>query len=164
MQYKGGPVQYISFDATGVHVGDAAQTQVGGSVTYDLIKGLYIKSRITYFGRHWSEFDPMSLDGVNARRESWQMPDYYLIDFHFGYSHKIKDMWFNWRVSVLNATDAVYLSDGQNNEGRALYIDDGAPNFDAQSAGVFYGQGIRFNTSLKINFDLKKKEKSTETE
>ena len=159
-----GKVIFASFDATGVHVGDAAQTQLGGSARYEIIKGLYIKSRITFFARNWADFDPVSLSGDDARRESWQLPNYALVDVHMGYSHKVGGMWFKWKASVLNAGNAIYLSDAQNNENRALFIDPQNLNFDAASAGVFYGQGIRFNTSLKIEFGLKKKKKPTEPE
>ena len=159
-----GPILYESFDAVGVHVGDAAQTQIGGSVKYDIRNGLYLKARYTYFGRHWAEFDPISLKGNDARRDSWVLPNYYLIDLHAGYSHKVAGMWFNWKVSILNVMNTIYISDAQNNEDRALYINAQNLNFDAPSAGVFYGAGIRFNTSLKITFDLKKKKKTAKEE
>ena len=32
----------ISFDARGIHVGDAAQTQLGGSLKYEPLKGMYL--------------------------------------------------------------------------------------------------------------------------
>jgi len=158
-----GDILYESFDAIGVHVGDAAQTQLGASVKYEFKRSVYIKVRYTYFGRHWSQFDPISLQGDDAQRESWKLPDYFLFDVHLGYSHKVNGMWFNWRASFLNATNTIYLADAQNNEDRALYVDPLTLNFDAASAGVFYGMGVRFNTSLKITFGLKKKEKPTET-
>ena len=60
--------------------------------------------------------------------------------------------------------NTIYISDAQNNEDRALYIDAQNLNFDAPSAGVFYGAGIRFNTSLKITFDLKKKKNNAKEE
>ncbi|MGB6036895.1 MAG: TonB-dependent receptor plug domain-containing protein, partial [Cryomorphaceae bacterium] len=39
----------IKFDAKGVFVGDAPQTQVGGSLQWDFIKNAYIKGRYTFF-------------------------------------------------------------------------------------------------------------------
>ena len=42
----------------------------------------------------------------------------------------------------------MYISDAQNNDPfNASYQD-----FDAKSAGVFFGLGRRYNVSLKINF------------
>ncbi|MCB0762865.1 MAG: TonB-dependent receptor, partial [Flavobacteriales bacterium] len=48
----------LSFDPRGVHVGNAAQFQTGGSVQYDFLKTGYIKLRGTYFGKHFAEFSP----------------------------------------------------------------------------------------------------------
>ena len=45
----------------------------------------YIKIRGTYFDNYYSDFDPLSLNGVNARRESWKIPSYTLFDLHCGY-------------------------------------------------------------------------------
>jgi len=48
----------------------------------------------------------------------------------------------------LNLLDATYISDAQNNDPyNANYQD-----FDAKSAGVFFGLARRFNISSKINF------------
>ena len=43
-----------SFDPKGVHVGDAAQTQLGGMVQYRPFEGAYLKMRGTYFGRNYA--------------------------------------------------------------------------------------------------------------
>ena len=146
-----------AFDAKGVHVGDAAQTQLGGSMRYEPIKGLYFKSRITYFARNFADFDPLSLDPVNNPEsfdqdgnplESWLMPDYYLVDFHSGYRFKYEWLRFDLRLSILNVMDKRYISDAQNNDGFATDNVD----FNANSASVFFGQGRRFNTSLRISF------------
>ena len=54
-----------AFDAEGVHVGDAAQTQYGLSVRYEPTYNSYIKLRGTYFDNYYADFDP-SLNGENA--------------------------------------------------------------------------------------------------
>ena len=49
---------------------------------------------------------------------------------------------------ILNLFDEMYISDAQNNDKyNASYHD-----FDAKSAGVFFGLGRRFNLSAKFNF------------
>ncbi|MBI2967502.1 MAG: TonB-dependent receptor [Bacteroidetes bacterium] len=145
---NGNLVYKQSFDAKGVHVGDAAQMQSGASIRYEVIKGLYIKTQGTYFGKNFAEFDPLSLDGINAGRESWQMPDDYLLDLHAGYNFKIGKIKMDLRASVLNLLNEVYVSDAQNNDSFLNNYND----FDAKSAGVFFGLGRRFNTSLQITF------------
>lgn len=138
-----------SFDATGVHVGDAAQTQFGLSVRYEPIDNIYLKARATHFDDYYSDFDPLSLDGENAGRESWKIPAYQLVDFHAGYTLKLnKKSKIDFRMSVLNALNEIYISDAQNNDPyNANYSD-----FDAKSAGVFFGMGRRINLSAKLTF------------
>lgn len=138
-----------SFDAVGVHVGDAAQTQFGLSVRYEPTNAIYLKVRGTHFDDYYSDFDPLSLDGANAGRESWKIPAYQLVDFHAGYTLKLnKKTKIDFRMSILNALNEVYISDAQNNDPyNANYTD-----FDAKSAGVFFGMGRRINLSAKLTF------------
>jgi len=138
-----------SFDADGVHVGDAAQTQIGFSIRFEPTPNSYFKLRRTYFDNYYADFDPLSLNGTNAGRESWKIPAYQLIDLHCGYKFKlsVKNR-LDIRLSVLNLLDEIYISDAQNNDPfNANYQD-----FDAKSAGVFFGLGRRFNVSAKFSF------------
>mgnify|MGYP001808507340 FL=1 len=138
-----------SFDAEGVHVGDAAQTQYGLSIRYEPTNNTYIKLRGTFFDNYYSDFDPLSLNGSNAGRESWKIPAYNLIDLHAGYKFKITDRTkIALKFSILNLLDEMYISDAQNNDPyNANYQD-----FDAKSAGVFFGLGRRFNLSAQFTF------------
>ncbi len=138
-----------TFDAVGVHVGDAAQTQYGLSLRYEPTFNSYIKIRGTLFDNYYSDFDPLSLNGENARMESWKIPSYTLFDLHCGYKIKLSPKHkLNLRFSILNLLDEIYISDAQNNDPyNANYQD-----FDAKSAGVFFGLGRRFNLSATINF------------
>ena len=147
-------VDSIDFSAKGVHVGDAAQTQLGGSIRYEPIKNLYFKVRGTYFGRNYSYFDPLTLTPIydtknnlirdDRDKESWKMPDYFLTDIHLGYGFRYEKLRFNVSLSVINALNTVYISDAQNNEYGA--------GFGATSAGVYFGQGRRYNVSFKVSF------------
>ena len=138
-----------AFDAKGVHVGDAAQTQYGLSVRYEPTYNSYIKLRGTYFADYYSDFDPLSLHGENGGSESWVIPAYQIFDLHCGYMFKFSNKnKLNIRFSVLNLLDEMYISDAQNNDPyNANYQD-----FDAKSAGVFFGLGRRMNLSAKLSF------------
>ncbi len=139
----------LTFDAKGVHVGDAAQLQFGGLVRVEPIKNLYFKLKGTYFGRNYSNFSPESLQGGNARKESWRMPDYSIFSFHTGYRFKIQDVKLDARFNLINLFNTVYISDATNN---AEFLSGNKFNFDAASAQVFFGQGFRWNTSLRVSF------------
>ncbi len=149
-------VQTEYFNAKGVHVGDAAQTQYGGSIRYEPIKKLYVSGRATYFDRHYADFNPFDLnpdknpdsfDENGDPVDAWKTPSYILIDFHAGYSINIKKVRFDLRASILNAFNELYVSDARDNDSYSTTTH----SHDAMSAGVFMGMGRRFNVSLKIS-------------
>ena len=104
----GNPID-TSFNAQGVHVGDAAQTQYGLSIRYEPTYNSYIKLRGTYFDNYYSDFDPLSLNGSNAGRESWVIPAYQLIDLHAGYKLKLSEKnKLDVKLSILNLFNEMY--------------------------------------------------------
>ena len=160
----GNVVGNIYYVADGLKVGDAAQTQLRESIRWQLpwkaVKGVYIKGAITYFANNYSQFDPISLnphDPGNANafnpdgtpKQSWIIPNYYLVDIFAGYGFTIKKIRFDLRFIVLNALDEVYISDAQNND---TYGDQTWNDSSARSATVFFGMGRRFMTSLSMKF------------
>ncbi len=147
-------IQY--FNAKGVHVGDAAQFQYRESIRWEIIKGLYINGGVTYFSNYYADFDPITLDGTSNSldadgnsKDSWKIPNYFLVDLHAGYHIKFKKIKIDIRASILNALDKEYISDARNND---QYTGQTTDSFDAQSAAVFFGLGRRFNTSVKFTF------------
>jgi len=136
-----------TFNAGGVHVGDAAQTQFGASVRYEPIKNLYLKGKYTYFGRYSADFNPSSLE--KEAIDSWQLPSYSMLNLHCGYSFYYEDYKIKWSFNLLNALDEMYISDAMNND---QYNDYATTDFDAKSATVFFGMGRRFTTSVKVTF------------
>jgi hypothetical protein len=146
---NGNEVAKVSFDAMGVHVGDAAQTQLSSSLRYDITKGLFMKAQVTWFDRYYSEFDPLSLTGVDAGHDSWKIPAYYLIDLNAGYSFKLFGVSCKANFNVINLLDSEYISDAVNNDS---YLANNPKSFDAKSASVFMGIGRRYMASLKVNF------------
>lgn len=139
-------VDTIRFDPTGVHVSDAAQSVYALSIRSDFVKGAYIKIRYTIFDRHWANMDPFGLTGENARRDSWRMPAYGVMDINLGYTYKFKKLALVIRGNIFNVLNTAYIQDGQNNGFGTGYTD-----FDAKSATVFFGQGITWNVSLGLN-------------
>jgi hypothetical protein len=136
----------FTFDAKGVHVGDAAQTALAASLRYEPIKNLYFKIQAQYFDRYYANFDPFSLSGANGGRESWKMPAYSLVNLFAGYRYPLKSVAFIASGSITNLLNATYISDATNNQNGSF------DNFDAQSANVMFGGGFRFNVSLGIQF------------
>jgi outer membrane cobalamin receptor len=145
------PYDTVQFSAQGVHTGDAAQIQLGGSVRYEPVKHLYFKLRYTYFSKNYSKYNLLDLQLVrypsgavksdNRDRESWKMPDYSLLDLYAGYNFNYMKLRFSITAGVTNVLNTVYISDAMNNY-----------SFDATTATGFIGMGTRFNAGLKVTF------------
>ena len=136
----------FTFDAKGVHVGDAAQTAMAAALRYEPIKNGYLKVQIQYFDRYYANFDPFSLKGDDGGRDSWKMPSYTLLNVFAGYKFPFKTFSLLTTATITNALNNVFISDATNNR------NDPYQNFDAQSASVMFGGGFRFNVSLAIQF------------
>ena len=137
----------ISFDARGVHVGDAAQSTYAASLRYAFAKNGYLKLKYTFFDRYYSDFNPNSLSGETSGKDSWRIPSYGLLSIHAGYTIRFENSQLRFKANIFNALNTLYISDARNN-----YHLDGSSDFDANSATVFVGQGIRFNFSLGFQF------------
>ena len=134
----------FTFDAKGVHVGDAAQSSAAGSIRYEPVKNGFIKIQLQYFDRYYSQFNPFSLTGENGGREAWVIPAYGLVNVFAGYKIKAKKFDVLINGAVTNALNHQYISDATSN-----FFGN---TFDAQSASVMFGGGLRFNLSLGFQF------------
>ncbi|MFC2101733.1 TonB-dependent receptor [Bacteroidota bacterium] len=150
-------IKKFYFNAKGVHVGDAAQFQLMESLRWEIIKRLYVSGSFTLFAKNYSNMDPVTLspdynpgylDENGKPKDSWLMPIYYLVDLNAGYRFVFKNFKLDLRGTVLNLLDQKYISDAQNNDSYATSKKD----FDAASAGVFFGLGRRFNFSITISY------------
>jgi iron complex outermembrane recepter protein len=149
----GDSITSLIFNAKGVHVGDAAQFQFMESIRWEIIKYLYVSGSMTLFAKNFSQMDPESLtpvfmDANGNPRDSWEMPVYYLVDVNAGYRFTFNKFKLDIRGSVLNLFDRVYISDALNNDSYSTKT----MNFDAGSAGVFFGIGRTFNLSLALSY------------
>jgi len=148
------PVNYVlDFNAKGIHVGDAAQTQLAATIRYEPVKNIYISGRVTYFDRYYAEFSPeATTDDEGNPVDSWKLPSYTLVDTHIGYNFRIKaidKLRFSWKLSILNALNTKYISDATNNDS---YSELPFSDFDAKSATVFFGAPRSVSTTLQISF------------
>ena len=88
------------------------------------------------------------MDANGNPPDSWELPVYYLVDLNAGYRFTFKHFKLDVRASVMNLLDRVYISDAKNNDSYSTHTTD----FDASSAGVFFGMGRTFNASVAISF------------
>ena len=74
------------------------------------------------------------------------MPSYYLMNLFAGYRYPMKNITLVTSGTITNVLNSSFISDATNN------ANDIYNNFDAQSATIMFGQGLRFNLSLALQF------------
>lgn len=149
----GDSVASINFDATGVHVGDAAQKQFGLVFRWEpkKLKGFYVSVQGTAFAKHFADFEPSALIGEFKRRESFELPSYYFINSSIGYTYKgIKNLDITIYANAQNITDNFYITDAQH---RNIA---GSPQatFNNKNVEVYVSPGLRYTTGLRATYRL----------
>ncbi len=134
----------LTFNAKGVHVGDAAQSTLAASIRYEPIKHGFIKLQYQYFDRYYSQFNPFTLTGVDGGREAWRIPAYGLVNLFMGYKIERKKYNILCNGSIVNMLNHYYIAEATSN-----YYGN---TFDAKSASVMFGSGFRFNVSVALQF------------
>lgn len=155
------PLDTIDFDCRNIHVSEGAQTQLSGNVRYQIIKGLYVMSEITYFSRYYSEFTPETLSPTGEPTDSWIVPEYFIVDLHSGYSWRPKSydkIKMSIKLNFLNVLNTLYISDAVNNDSNhplnGWKINSGTigTTYDANSATVFFGPPRTITGTFEIQF------------
>ncbi len=128
---------------SGVHVGDAAQTTMALGVDYEFIKGVKLGADFNYYDNLFADFDPTSrtTDEGETNPDSWNMPNYALMDLNFRYDFEMVGIKSSFLFSVNNVLDEQYMSESR----------DGS-NHDWAGARVYYGWGRSWNASLLFRF------------
>ena len=130
------------YSAKGVHVGNAAQNQFSSAVKYNITRDLWVKGRYTYSAKNYANFDPGNLNGANADRDSWRMPNYHMVDLFTGFHLRgFKDLHYNFNLAIINLFDFRYITDADN-----------GVNYDANTALVYMALGRRYTASISVEF------------
>jgi outer membrane cobalamin receptor len=128
-----------------LYVGNSAQTTSALGLRFQITPQIYFIADYTYFARIYANFDPerrVAQEGKpEDRKQSWQMPDYGIVDLHLGYDFKIAGMDATLKGDVFNLFNKKYVLEAQD-----------GTNHDAASAQVFYGFGTYFNLGMQIKF------------
>jgi outer membrane receptor for Fe3+-dicitrate len=147
----GDSIAKVDFDATGVHVGDAAQRQQAYLLRWEptYLKGAYFTLQYIHFAKHYADFDPTSLTGKYKGQESFLLPRYWYINVTAGYKLDLKNgIKMQFYGMVNNITNNLYITDGQHRN-----VDDNPINtFNPKNLEVYVSSGLRFTTGVRISF------------
>lgn len=150
----------VKIYSDGLKVGNSAQKTFSLSATLTPIRRSFINFTYKYFMDNYADFNPGSRTNQFDREQPWKMPDYGLLDAHFGYFLKFKDIGVGFldelgiKLHFYNLLDTKYIADAEDNRNNFYTkIVDGnrVPRHDAYSAEVWFGLPFRFN----IEFELK---------
>jgi len=152
-----------------LYVGDAPQTQVGLSLSFYPVKGLFVQFVGRYNANHYSEFNPTGRNDEDDKNQVWKSPSYLIVDAHINYKLPLKGRFgvaiFGHVFNMLNNT---YIQDAVDNSAynsfkvtdldRMLSENTGrsrttiANPHTGSSAEVFLGMPITFNAGVKLSF------------
>ena len=106
-----------------------------------------------YYANYYADWDPLSRSNAADRGQSWQVPNYGLVDFHFSYNLplNLKSVGIQLFAHVFNVLDKLYISDATDNSSFNAYTADGK-NHKADDAEVFMGLPRTFNVGARITF------------
>ena len=138
------------FYVDGLKVGDAPQTQLAFSFSFYPVKGMTAQAVYRYNANFYADWDPFSRTDPNDRAQSWQVPDYGLLDLHFRYNLPVElaGMRFEVFAHVFNVLDELYVSDATD-ESRYNAWSDGEKH-SATRAEVFVGKERTWNAGFRI--------------
>ena len=143
-----------SYALKGMKVGDMPQTNIITGITVTPVEGLRVNLLMrTYMSNYsdWSISGQQYSEGDTPTRwDSWQAPDYSVIDLHAYYDLPMKFGPASPKVflHVFNALDAVYIQDAVNNSRYNGWDGTGT----ADDAEVYFGLPFSFNMGLSLDF------------
>lgn len=145
----------LNFYVKDLYVGDAPQNQLVASLRVFPVDGLEIAGVYSYYSKHYAQWDPFSRSDASDKSQSWQAPNYGLLNFHVNYDFNFGERYgVTLFAHVFNSLDEIYISDAVDNSRYNAYKVDGsiANPHQADAAEVFLGTPRKFNVGFKLNF------------
>jgi len=140
-EYTDTVIKTIKVFSKNLYVGDAPQTQIGIAPQIKILKNFLFRIEWRYTDRMYADFDPSKRTDSKDKSQSYRIPAYHIVDFHFGYDLKFEKTVINFYASLNNAFDAFYIERG--NDG----IEHNLETFRG-----FWGAGRTFSYGVKIKF------------
>ena len=154
-------VSTYNFYIKDLKVGDAPQTQLAAALSVYPLKGLFVQGVYRYYANHYAEFEPESRTSSDDRGQSWQAPNYGVLDFHASYKLPVSlgPVGLSVFAHVFNALDDIYVQDAVDNSSYNSYRlkDENGNRYvvnphAADAAEVFLGLPRSFNVGLQLNY------------
>jgi len=145
-------------------VGDSPQTQFALAATVYPIPDLYAQLVVRHYRDNYANYDLFSRVDPNDRAQSWQAPNYTVVDLHAAYNlpFELAGIKFQLFGHVFNLLDEIYVQDALDNSPYNAYRIDHDNNpatakvianpHKADAAEVFLGLPRTFNLGLSLRY------------
>ncbi len=127
--------------AKGLIVGDAPQTQLFLSASWQIFDNFNLAVEWMYFDRLYANFDPARRNNPADRDQPFRIPSYSLSDLFLTYDFMVSDFRTNVQLSCLNICGSEHITRGEDGSSHKLDTFRGFRTF-----------GRTFHMSLKISF------------
>lgn len=125
----------------GLRVGDAAQTQFGAGIVYQVIKGISVDADYRYNDRlYGSRTSQVEADTKNLASGNLRLPSY-----------NIMDAGITWNYKLTNR-NKLSLRFNVNNVFNTIYIQEASTNYQADYKGAQTYKGINLNNQVYFGY------------
>lgn len=152
--YSKGPGQEEvteTFYLKDLKVGNAPQTQFAIIGSLYPLQGLTAQIVYRYYMDYYADWTPTGRTKADDRAQSWQVPDYGVMDFHFTYRLPVDLGPLSLQIfgHVFNVLDEIYIQDAIDN---SAFNGFAPAEHKADDAEVFLGLPRTFNVGLQVMF------------
>ncbi len=146
---------YVTYNLylDGLKVGDQPQTSIAAGLTLFPVEGLTLSGIVRNYTDYYSQWSATSRTNPADRSQSWQIPDYTLVDLHATYDIplNLSGVTFQAFAHIFNLMDEVYILEAVDDSQYNGYGGNGTTHA-ADDAEVFFGLPRTFNAGISIFF------------
>jgi iron complex outermembrane recepter protein len=127
--------------AKGLYIGDAPQTQLFLSASYQVLTNLNFAVEWVFYDRLYANFDPAGRNNPNDRRQPYRIPAYSMTDLYVVYNFSISNLKASAQLNCHNLFNKEQITRGE--DGRS---------HDLETFRGFWTFGRTFHFGLKVSF------------
>ncbi len=134
----------VTLYTDGLMVGYQPQTQMKLGLDVFPMPALKVNASFSYNDNFYAGFSPSDYDDISMEgKDVFKLPSYSLMDIHASYKMDLMGTGLTIGAHLLNALDSEYITYGEDQG----FEDDGSNSLPK----VFYGSGMQFRLSFKVN-------------
>lgn len=148
-----GTTTEYTFQNKNLKVGNAPQLQLGTTLSVYPFLNSYVQASFRYLADQFAAWNPAG-DLNSVTEQSWETPEYYLIDLHAGFTILTNSRFqISLKGHIFNLLDELFIQDALNNGAvKQLPGDSGEYLNSAAAATVYLGLPRTYSVGMHISF------------